>query len=234
MIRALAIMLASFASALMAGCGGGGGDPGGAGTVAATTAFPLLAGYRARISAGSNDNFTISGTCAGIAQIANGVATASNFEGVAGFAATQNATVTFSNCTPAASTASGTNYFDANYASLGTSVSGVEYSTITTVPMPLPTSVKVGDSAVYATLTTYADSTKAVLTGQRVLNFVIEADTASTAIANLVAKTYGTSNQLLLTQQIRYRMVADGTLTLVTIDVQYAGTSTAHLLYTKV
>ena len=90
-----------------------------------------------------------------------------------------------------------------------------------------------GDTAVYATLTTYTDSTKTVTTGQRILSYVVEADTADTAIVNLISKGYNTSNQLLFTQQSRLRISASGALTAVSIDVQYSTTSTNHLVYTK-
>ena len=226
---------------LVAGCGGGGGDSGAAAPsgpapapVASTSAFPLQVGYQSRVAAGASDSFAISGTCNGTAQIDNGPATVGTFEGVPGFAVTQTATVHFTNCQPSSSTATGANYYDASYTPIGTSVTGVEYSRFATAPTALPASVKVGDSAAYAILTTYMDSTKSIATGQRVFSYLIEADTAATVAVDLVTKTYDSSNRLLLTQQTRYRMVADGTLTLVSIDVQYSATSTVHLLYAKV
>jgi hypothetical protein len=184
--------------------------------------------------AGSTDNFTLSGTCTGTATIANGAATPSTFEGVVGFAATQTATVNLTNCTPATNFISGTSYYDGGYIPLGSSIPGVEYAKFLTLPPPPPTAVKVGDTAVYATLTTFTDSTKIVVTGQRVLSYVVEADTANTAVVNLISKGYDTLHQLLFTQQSRYRIAADGTLTVLTIDVQYSTTSTTHLLYTRV
>lgn len=236
--RRAVLLIWSLAALLAAGCGGGGGssgtNAGGNGAVASTSAFPLQNGYRARVTAGASDNFTISGTCAGNAQIVNGMAAPAMFEGVAGFSATQSATVNFTNCLPLTSTASGVNYFDANYTPIGASVTGVEYAAFTVLPTALPTAAKVGDGAVIVTFTTYRDNTKALVTGQRVLSYVIEADTAGTVIANIVAKTYDGTNQLLLTQQTRYRVAADGTLTVVSIDVQYSTTSNVHLVYTKV
>ena len=225
------VILISAATSLLSGCGGGGGDGGGA--TPTTTSFPLQAGYRARVAGGSTDNFTVSGTCTGTATFTNGAATASTFEGVSGFAAAQTATVSFTNCTPATSAVSGTGYYDGSYSPLGSSIPGVEYTKFLTAPPPLPASVKVGDTAVYATLTTYTDSTKSVTTGQRILSYVVEADTPNTAIGNLITKGYNASSQLLFTQQSRYRIAADGTLTVVSIDIQYSTTSNTHLVYTK-
>ena len=65
------------------------------------------------------------------------------------------------------------------------------------------------------------------------LSYVVEADTANTAIVNLISKAYNTANQPLFTQQGRYRIAADGTLSVMTIDIQYSTTSTTHLIYTK-
>jgi len=177
----------------------------------------------------------VSGTCSGTAQIVNGATAATMFEGAPALAATQMATVNFTNCTPSVSTAAGSNFYDSNYALLGSSVTGVEYAAATagTTPAALPTSAKVGDTGSLSTLTTYTDATKSKVTGSRTVTYSIEADTGTTAILNLIVKTFDTSNALQVTQQSRYRVAADGSLTVMTIDVQYSGNSTAHLVYTK-
>lgn len=245
MNRAVGILHALVMTALVAGCGGGGGgDSGtagggpGPGTIASTDSFPLRDGYRARLLAGSSDSFVISDTCTGTAQNTNGAATATTFEGIAGFGILQTSTVTFTNCLQAGlptTTVSGTTYYDANYAPIGTKVTGVEYSVLNGPPASLPASVKVGDTAVYAMLTTYTDSTppKAVATGKRELSYVIEADTADTVIVDLVAKTSDITDHLLLTQQTRYRMTGDGSLKMVSIDIDYPAPNAAHLHYTR-
>lgn len=218
-------------AALIAGCGGGGGDSGSSATT--TTNYPLQAGYKARISAGANDNFSITGTCAGTATITTSSSSASTFETIAGFSAAQTITINLTNCVPATNAVSGTSYFDTNYTPLGSSVPGTEYVKFATLPPAIPASVKVGDTAVYATFNTYTDSAKATATGQRLLSYVIEADTSNTVIANLITKGYNSATQLLFTQQSRYRVAADGTLTIISIDVQYSTTSTNHILFTK-
>jgi hypothetical protein len=227
--RTLGILI-GIGVALLAGCGGGGSS---SGPATSTLSFPLQTGFRALIVAGSSNNFTISGTCGGTATLTRGAATASTFEGLAGFSYVSTLTANLTNCTPATLAATATNYFDTNYAPLGSSTPAGEYTKFVTVPPPIPASVKVGDTANYATQTNYADSTKAVVTGQEFLSYVIEADTASTAIVNLISKSYDTSNQLLSTEQNRFRIAADGTLTVVSVDIQFSTTSTTHLLLTK-
>lgn len=200
---------------------------------ATTTYFPLQSAYKTRIANGSLDNFTISGTCSGSSTISASKPQATVFESVSGFSTDQQITVNFSNCTPATNTTNGTAFFDTNYTPLGSSVPGVEYTKYSVTPTVLPASVKVGDAAVYETLYTYTDISKSVSTGTRSLSYVIESDSATTAIANFITKSYNTSNQLLFTQQSRYSIDTIGTLTIRSIDVQYSTTSTNHLIYTK-
>lgn len=215
------------------GNGGSGGGSGGGGTVVSPLSFPARSGYTNRLVNGADDRFTISGTCSGTAQITAGAVAATTFEGVAGYQGSQTSTVNFSNCIPATSTASGTTFYDSAYATIGTIVTGLEYSKFAAAPVALPSSVRVGDSGPIVSLTTYTDSTKATATGRRDLSYVVEADTSNTAILNIVTKTYDTTNALLLTQQNRYRMGTDGSLAPVSIDVDYGAPSNAHLVYTK-
>jgi hypothetical protein len=223
-----------IASATLQGCGGGGSDAGTAvAPVTPVATFPLLAGYKARIAAGASDSYTVSGTCAGNAAITSAAAASATFEGVTGYSVAQTATINFTNCTPASSAVTSTGYYDANYSPLGSTTPGVDYAKYVTAPAALPLFVKVGDTAAFATFTVYSDSAKATVTGQRVLSYVIEADTTTTAVANLITKAYNASGQLLTTQQARYRIAADGSLTVISIDVQYSTTSTNHLLYIK-
>lgn len=231
--RFVATAATLFASAfLLAGCGGG-GDAGST-TTTPVTSFPLLTGYKARISGGATDNFSISGTCTGTATFTTAAASPATFEGATGYSATQTATINFTNCTPASSAVTSTGYYDTNYSPLGSVNPGVDYAKYLTAPPALPASVAAGDTAAFATLIVYSDSTKTTVTGQRVVSYVIEADTSTTVIANVITKGYNTSSQLLYTQQSRYRVAANGTLTVVSIDVQYSTPSTNHLLYTKI
>ena len=227
----LASAVGVCSTALLSACGGGGGDSTPA--AAPVTAFPLQAGYKARVASGSTDNFAVSGICTGTAVITTAAATAATFEGVPGFAATETVTLNVPNCTPATSAATGTTYYDANYIPLGTSTPGIEYARFLTLPPAFPTSVKPGYTADFATLTTYSDSTKATVTGKLVLSYVIESDTSTTALANFITRGYDAAGQPVFTQQIKYRIAADGTLTTVSIDVQNSTTSTTHLVLTK-
>ena len=92
----------------------------------------------------------------------------------------------------------------------------------------IPTSVHVGDTGVAGTINEFTDSTKTTSAGTEANSYVIEADTATTAIANLISSGRDSFNVLQFTEQDRYRIAANGNLTLISIDIQYA--SGTHLI----
>ena len=232
------------AVALTACGGGGGGDSGGgtptptpAPTVTSTSSFPFAAGYRARIVSGATDNFNLNApsTCTGSSTIATAASQTNNFEGVNGFSAGQTSTISFNNCLPATGSQTGTTYYDANYLPIGLMIVGGEYSKYTALPTALPATLKIGDpnaSGVISTQTSYSDSTQATPTGRRQIAYEIKADTATTAIANVITRSYDTNNNLLATQINAFRMAESGALTLLSIDVQFSTTSSVRLIYT--
>jgi hypothetical protein len=64
------------------------------------------------------------------------------------------------------------------------------------------------------------------------LSYVVEADTSTTAIVNLIAKSYNAAGTLIATEQDRYRITSTGALTPTSIDIQAANGSTTHLVFT--
>lgn len=219
----------------LAGCGGGGGGSSASNsteTTASTATFPLRSGYQALVGQSEVNSFSISGTCTGTATETRSAATAATFEGIPGVSTTTTLTGTYSNCTPASFAGTSISYYDTNYKPLGSEVPGTDYAVYST-SNDLPTSVKVGDTAQFATVDVYSSSTKQVRNGTRVLSYTVEADSNSTAIVNLIAKGYNASNQLLYTQQSRYRINTSGQLSIVSRDIQYSTTSTSHMVWTK-
>jgi len=225
-------LASAFSAALLTACGGGGG--GSVETPQGTAmAFPLQAGYKALVSNGYSIDFNISGDCNGTATQLNAKAQAATFEGTAGVAAVSTQTIDFSDCTPAHTVGTETEYFDASYASLGSTIGGDEYG-VYQAPASFPVSVKVGDSGSYGTETLYSDGSKTQVKGRAVRTWRVDADTGSesTAIGTLTTQVFDAADQLDNTQQSRYRMAADGTLTIVGVDIQIAGTNPLHLVLT--
>ena len=216
--------------------GGGGGSASPSGPVASTLPFPLQSAYNTFVANGLSKSFTISGTCSGTGNQAQAPATtASTFEGVAGFSATSSITMSLINCTPSSLAQSLTGYWDSNYVPLGynTGASDVapNYAVYQTPPS-IPTSVTVGGTGIIGTQTLYTSSTKATDFGTMILSYIMEADTSTTAIVNLISKTYNTSDTLLWTNQERWRISSTGVLTLLSQDIQYSNGSAMHLILT--
>jgi hypothetical protein len=228
-MKKLYLTLLLSTSFVIVSCGGGGGGGGSATTsVASTNTFDINSGYRKLISTGYQKTYTLGGGCTGsMTRTVAPATTSATFEGINGFSAVSVATVSYTNCTPASSSSTQTRYYDTNYTPLGAS-SASEYSVFNGIPK-LPSSARVGDVGIVGSQNTFTNNTKATSTGREDTSYVMEADTATTAIVNFISQSYNSTGNLTLTVQNRYRVAADGTLTLLSFDVQYALTSTFHL-----
>ncbi|HWH81860.1 MAG TPA: hypothetical protein VNU71_06450 [Burkholderiaceae bacterium] len=236
----------ALAAAILAGCGGGGGDSGGGGTtppVTSTSSFDVSTAYRARTQAGATENYNYTATnggvtCTGTSTFVFSPTASATFDGATVLASTQ--TVTSATPTPGCELGSGTgtNYYNTNFVPVGLSVNpglpSEQYGVLASAGT-LPSAAKVGDTGTISTLNVYSNSAKTTKTGSRTVTYAIEADTATTSLVNVITKSYDNSAtpQLLSTEQKRYRMTAGAaTLTLVSDDVQFATTSTIHIVYT--
>ncbi len=218
-------------SSLMLGACGGGGSSAPA-TPVTSLSFPMQSAYKTLVANGLTKSFTVSGTCSGSGTKTSSAAnTSATFEGVTGFSATSTLTLSLTNCTPASSAQTSTAYFDSNYLPIGFNSVGVNYGVYLT-PLSIPTSVSVGGTGTLGTETLYTSSTKATPNGSIAMSYVVETDTATTAIINLIAKITNAAGTLTATEQDRYRIDVAGTLTPVSIDIQYANGSITHLVLT--
>ena len=136
----------------------------------------------------------------------------------------------FTGCTLSSVAATSTTYYDSNYLPRGFSSVGSNYGVYLTAPT-IPSTIMVGNTGTIGTETLYTNSTKTVGNGTSEVSYVVEADTATTAIINLIDRSYNAGGTLIATEQDRYRIDADGTLTPVSADIQYSYTSTTHLVF---
>lgn len=216
---------------LLAGCSGGGGESSPTTPIQAVTSFPLQSGYKSLIANGLTKSFTVSGTCSGTGTKTSAAATtAATFEGVSGFSAAVTLTMSLSSCSPASIAQTSTAYFDSNYVPLGMNSVGVNYG-VYAAPLAIPSSVKVGDTGLIGTMNLYTNSTKATSNGSQQLSYVVEADSTTTAIVNLIGRVYSAGNTLTATEQDRYRIDSVGTLTPLTADIQYSNGTHFVLTY---
>lgn len=217
---------------LQVACGGGSSSsapPSGAGT--STLSFPMQSAFNAMVANGWTKNFTSSGDCSGSGtQAVAPATTAATFEGAAAMSATNSTTYTFTNCTPASGAQTFTAYYDSNYVPRGFSDFSTTYGVYGAIS--IPSSVIVGGTGVLWTEARYTNSTKATSIGSAVTSYIIEADTSTTAIVNLIYKIYNTANILTQTQQVRYRISTAGALSPVSVDIQSSNGSTFHIVWT--
>lgn len=235
-LQMLKVVGASILGAsLLCACGGGGsGDGSAAPSTPTTLNFAANAGYKARIVSGSNDNFSLSGTCGGTAAINTGPANVPvTFEGVNGFSAAQTSTVTFApGCTTQAPMVTGRTYYNSSFTPIGLAIDGGEYAKFEAPPTGLPTTAKVHTTGPIVTYLSYNDSTQAVRNGKRILTYSIDNDTSTTAILNIITTSVDLTGSTLSVQQSRYHMTESGALTLATITVDFNDAVKTKLIFT--
>ena len=208
-------LIAGLIAVALVSCGGGSG---GSGKVVSTLSFPLRDAMKTNVVLGTNVTYDLSGYCSGTMVISDQPPAAATFEGISGFSAVTGNAYQFSNCTPSTYNINRTDYYDNNYDALGTIVAGGDYS-VSPIPISLPVSVKVGDTAAIGTMNDYSDSSKTVSTGHDEYSYIIEPDTADTAIVDLVGKFYDASSNLVETDHTRYRIYASGDMVPVSGDI---------------
>lgn len=216
MVMGIRCLLVAAALALQ-GCGGGGGS---AAPVAATGSFPLQAGLRDSIAAGSSHRLTVSGSCTGTATATASAPVPAVFEGRSSLAVTSNESVTLAGCTPSSLTTVSVKHYDTAYLPIGVNLGADGYMVVQPAATALPVSVRVGDAGTYAQVVLYSDASKATTTGRSQITYQVEADTADTAIVNLTTRSFNAADQLVGTQQTRYRITATGAMTLQSIEIQ--------------
>lgn len=245
-------ILITLSCGLLLACGGGGGGgtdvtaPAPATTpapVTSTLSFPLRQAINTSTANGESFTLTAVGTsttqatdglCSGTYTFtASAATTATTFQGQSALSSDSAVTTAFTNCTPASGANSGVNYYDTNYVPLGDvdSLSGT--MGLWQAAPNVPTTVRVNDVFIGGTKNYFFSTTGTLRNGHSDMTFVIEADTSTTAIINQILKSYNASGQLIRTSQGRTRIDAAGTLTRVSLDIQYATTSTTHLVFRR-
>ncbi|MFM2057247.1 MAG: hypothetical protein RLY71_1632 [Pseudomonadota bacterium] len=220
----------SLTALTLCGCGGGGSDNEDTGP---SNTFPLAVGYKKRMQEPASENYKISGTCSGSAILSKSSPSSTIFENTPTLKVTQTFTTQFDNCTPTTTASTTVGFYNSNYDLLGSSTGGNEYTVVSGTAAEIPSTVKIGDNSVYGTFLVYADKNKNIQLGHRELSYTVQPGSNTYATVIFITRNFNTSNQLLWTQQSKYRIMNDGTFTPVSIDIQYSTTSTNHLVFTK-
>lgn len=224
--KMLFVMLLGLTLTACGGGGGGGGSSSGSGgstVVTSTLSFPLLSGFRTLIASGYTKSGVVTGTCSGSATMTIAPAsTAATFEGQSVLSSSETWSRTYTNCTPASNTSSGTIYYNSSdYTPMGgvnissmNSIGGWSNYGVFQTPPVIPASVRVGDSGYIGTITLWTNSAKTTPDGRISVYYEITADTASSAIVYVNSTRYPeasfTSSFFIVE---RYRMSSTGALT---------------------
>jgi hypothetical protein len=216
---------------LLAGCGGGSG---GGGVVASTADFPLGAISQSVISGTTSAAFTLSGSIDGLSVVGSGTMTAgapiaSPFEEDSSALAktsTITGTLTRRGENSRAIAEASVAYYSDSYRYLGEESL---YYIVARSPGQFPVSARVSDTGEFYRAEVYGDSTKSELLGTIVATWVLEPDTASTALWKLILVFRDTSGSISSTSVTTSRIRPEGTSRVVSIVVTTSGQT---LIYT--
>ncbi len=200
---------------LLTACGGGGGS-GSTGPVSSTETFQLRTGWVNYITDTRSLPFTLTGTVSGTPVTGSGTLTQGSLSRTV--FESQNA---LSKTTVVTGSVSGngqtyplgittTSYIDSNYNPLGSN--GPEY-VVTTSGSTIPLTARVNDTGIWFQSVRYASSAKTSRLGTATTSFVLEPDTASTALLKIIEieeDTYGTTTS---TNTLTFRITPAGGLT---------------------
>ncbi len=210
-LRLSRLFLILFSCGFVIGCGGGGGGP--ATPVASTDTFPLAIIFANSLQSSSSP-FSISGSVNGVSVSGSGTVTrgslrSGTFEGVTAQQRTVTATGSFSvNGISYSLNNSSVDWFDPNYLPLG-ETGGADYVVVTGVPV-IPANVRVNDTGTLYTANRYSSSAKTLLRGTETVTYVVEADTASTALLTLITTEKDNFNSTISTYSSQVRITPTG------------------------
>jgi hypothetical protein len=233
--------------------GGGEASPGmnqPNGTVASTNQFNFGSSWKAFLSKTYIRNLIVTGSCGGTIEYTHSAVSQptsfdysdATFPHPLGSANPgyyiwhgQKVSAQFTDCSISTSVATTTAYYDAkSFAPYGYK-GGTAYNGATSYkatfrefssPVVLPEIVKVGNSGRVGIINVYGTSNfkkDNILQGTIEVSYVVEPETSSSALINIISKSYDLTMTLLLIDQTRYRIDKDNELSLHSIEQDVSG-----------
>lgn len=209
-------LLALVMSVALTACGGGGGGTNA--TVTSTETFQVKAAYVNYINKVGSYPLTVSGTSSGSNVTGSGtltLSTPSNGSFESSPVLQKNSAITYTiiaNGVSANGGSASSAYVDSNYQPKGSS--GTEYAVVTS-NITIPVTGRVGDSGTWFTENRYANSTKTSLLGTTTTSYVLEADTATTALFKIISEEKNNSGTTTFSSIETYRITPAGAITAV-------------------
>jgi hypothetical protein len=235
----------------------GASSSGNSGPVASASTFAFSAAWKKFLTTAYTKKLIISGSCSGSLQYTHGAVSQptsfsysdTSFPHPPGnvnpgyfVAHVQRTESTLSGCPNSSSIGTNTVYYDATtFAPFGY-VGGTAYNGATSyratfrefsTAVVLPDTVKVGDKGRVGTINIYGISNfkkDNVSQGRTEVTFEVEADSSTTALINIISRSYDTGGVLLVTDQTRYRIDTLNELSIHSIDQEIVGPPSIRLL----
>jgi hypothetical protein len=212
--RILGIAVTALALLLTA-CGGGGGS-GSTAPVSSSETFQLRTAWVNYITDTRSLPFTVTGTASGTSVTGSGTLTQGSlsstvFESRSALSKTSVITGSISRggqTFPLGLTT--TSYMDSNYNPMGSS--GPEY-VVTTSGNTIPLTARVNDTGIWFQSVRYTSPSKTSRLGTATTSFVLEPDTASTALLKIMVTETDTYGATTSTTTLTFRMTPAGSLT---------------------
>lgn len=214
MLQSVKISFSMVALTLLTACGGGGG--GSTPIVVSTETFNMTQAWVSYLTASQSLPFSIRGTVNGVSVAGSGTYSqsglqASNFENQSVLRKSATASMRISgNGQSADLSVSTALYVDSNYRPVGSV--GNEYGVVIDA-VTMPATARVGDNGIWYTERMYPSSAKSYSTGTKRTSFVLEPDTASTALLKIIATDFSSGGSQTANSTIVFRMTPAGSLT---------------------
>lgn len=213
---AIKYTLTAATLSFLAACGGGGGD-GATSPVASTETFQVRTALTNYLTNTATYTGTVSGTYSSLPVTGTFLVTQGNlgsgtFEGRPALSKAITATgnlIVNGQTIPSAVTT--TTYFDSNYVPLGTS-GGTDYEVVTGA-VTIPTTARIGDTGNLYTVTRWSSSSKTLQRGTTQVSYVLEPDTANTALFKLIRVDKNNSNTTTSTATVSFQITPTGGIT---------------------
>ncbi len=198
-------------------CGGGGGSgTASSSPMTSTDTFQVRTAYVNYVTETRSLPFTVTGTTSGNTVTGSGTATqgaltSATFESQA--AQQKTTTVTGSitaNGTTIPLSSSSTTYVDSNYNPLGSD--DTDY-TVVNSGASIPATARVNDTGTWYSTIRYTSSTKAIRRGTGSVSYVLEPDTASTALLKIILTERDNANSETSRSTATFRITPSGALT---------------------
>ena len=193
-----------------------------------TQTYDFKTAFQNRILKGFSKTFNASGDCKGTFSLTESPAAKTTWNGQSVYAVGTTNIANMPNCTLGFSgTHTSITYYDMNFVELAKIDSDGTYNEYSKTSQP--TAVSPGDAGTLGTWNHWNNTSKSSKLESDVMSYVVEPDTTTSVIFNLIDRTYDNNNLLEITSQLRYRLNTTGVLEWVSATIDFANNK-GHLV----